>query len=81
MLPLRQWLDRLTDRRPVIQASRSRRRRSGRPWLLLGLLLALLAMIALLLARHSPAQADTTVPSVAVACAFIADSNEQPDSP
>lgn len=76
----------MTDRRPTIRPSRSRRlrpwwRRSARPWLLLGLLLAVIAAIVLLLGRYSPAQAEPAAPSAVVVCAFIAEADEQPDSP
>lgn len=85
MLSFRRWLDRLTDRRPVIRPSRSRRRpwwrRSARPWLLLALLIGLCAAIALLLAQHAPAQAAPAALSVSWNPDCFAASAEQPDSP
>jgi len=59
MFSLRRWLNRLSDRRPVVRIRRSSYRkpwwrRSGQAWLMLLLLGALIGAIALLL---GPAQA------------------------
>lgn len=48
MRSFRRLLDRMTDRRPTLKASRSRRRRG--PWRLVALLIAVLALIAAVLA-------------------------------
>lgn len=63
MLSFRRWLDRMTDRRPVVRRSPASRRpwwRHGRPWLLLALMLALIAAITLLLGQVQAVQAMPT---------------------
>lgn len=55
MLSFRRWLDRVTDRRPVVRITRSSYRRRRRPWLLLlGLVLLIAALLIWSQATQAP---------------------------